>query len=262
MSTSNHLSPLHRNWHLSLQEVGHKVPTSSPPSARLPGLCRLHLHFLLPALLLPLLQHLRFSLPSLPVPLRLLGAPAHLLRSGGPSGRGRGGPARWQNAPQAQAEPQFAAQSHRRPQEGARLQLGAAAAGSVWQQRVYGVKLRHEGRCLLPASEQDGRTVTHRSMLVMPIPPSSSGPKLAAVGDRRLLGRVAPVVQITDGMKQAATVLALVSQCCFTPAGTPGVCLKRESRSKARVATATVPNRSVPRLYSLACGQKKCSHTH
>lgn len=194
--------PTSRAWSLSLQEVGDKVQTSSAPPARLPGLCRLQLHFFLPPLILFLLQHLRFSLPSLPVPLLLLRAPALLLWSGGSSGGGRRDPKYWQNPPQAQAEPQFTARSHRRPPEGVGLQLGAAAAGSVWQQRVYGVKLRPEGCWSLPASEQEGRreSLTGPCWPVHPQrpSPSSSGPvKAVSSGDRRLLGGVA---HMTDSM--------------------------------------------------------------
>lgn len=133
---------LHRIRHLSLQKVRSKVQKSLAPPARLPGLCRLHLHrfLLLPPFFLFLLQRLRLPLPSLPVPLFLLRAPSHLLRSRGPAGRGGRGSKGEQNPPQASAQPQLATRALGRPPEGVGLQFGATAAGSVRQQRVHGVK--------------------------------------------------------------------------------------------------------------------------
>lgn len=133
---------LHRIRHLSLQKVRSKVQKSLAPPARLPGLCGLHLHrfLLLPPFFLFLLQRLRLPLPSLSLPLLLLRAPAYLLRSRGPAGRGGRGPKGEQNPPQASAQPQLATRALGRPPEGVGLQLGGTAAGSVRQQRVHGVK--------------------------------------------------------------------------------------------------------------------------
>lgn len=149
---------LHRSRHLSLQKVGGEGPTSSAPSARLSRLRGLHLHhfLLLPPLLLSLLQRLWLSLPSLPVPLLLLRAPAHLLRFGGPVGRGGGEPESRKDPPQAQAQPQLATRALGKPPEGVGLQLGATAAGSVRQQRVYGVKPRREGTPAAACSSAGG----------------------------------------------------------------------------------------------------------
>lgn len=142
---------VHRVRLLSAQKVGGQVPPGPPAPARLARLGRLGLHrllLLLRPLLLPLLlQRLGLPRPPLPLPLLLLGAPAELVRPRGPAGRGRRGPERRQDPAQAPAEPQLAARSLRGPPEGVGLRLGAAAAGSVRQQRVHGVKERTRKEC-------------------------------------------------------------------------------------------------------------------
>lgn len=113
------------------------------PPTRLPRLCRLRLHrFLLPALLLSLLQHLRLPDAPLSLPLFLLWTPAHICWFGGPTGRGRRGPQKQQDATPAQTEPQLAARVLRKPPERVGLWLRATAAGSVRQQGIHGVTKR------------------------------------------------------------------------------------------------------------------------
>lgn len=139
----------HRSRHNPIQKVRGEEQASSATPARLPGFSRLHFHRLfLSPFLLSLLQRVWFSFPSLQVPFLLLRALTHLLQPGDPFGRGRWGPKYRENAPQAQAEPQLATWALGKPSEGVGLRLGAAAAGSVWQQRVHGLtpKLTIRGR--------------------------------------------------------------------------------------------------------------------
>lgn len=131
---------LHRSRHIPIQKVRDEEQASSATPARLPGFSRLHLHrLLLSPFLLSLLQRVWFSFPSLQVPFLLLWALTHLLQPGDPFGRGGGGPKYRENAPQAQAEPQLATWALWKPSKGVGLRLGAAAAGSVRQQRVHGL---------------------------------------------------------------------------------------------------------------------------